>query len=303
MGGIRFDADGGVTIVTGTLDYGQGHAAPFAQLLSNALGIPFECIRLLQGDSDQLLVGAGTGGSKSLMQSGVAILEASERVIQKGKQIAGAVLEAALGDIEFAEGRFSVVGTDRSVGLLELAAQLRSGLTLPGGVPTSLDVSHVADTPPSTYPNGCHLVELEIDPETGSTQVLKYLAVDDFGNVVNPLIVDGQVHGGVVQGIGQALLEHVAFSEEGQLMTGSFMDYAMPRARDVAPVEVVNHPVPTSTNSMGVKGCGEAGCSGALAAVMNAVIDALRPCGVTHIDMPATPSRIWQAIQSAKHAA
>jgi carbon-monoxide dehydrogenase large subunit len=233
------------------------------------------------------------------MQSGVAILEASERVIQKGKQIAGAVLEAALGDIEFAEGRFSVVGTDRSVGLLELAAQLRSGLTLPGGVPTSLDVSHVADTPPSTYPNGCHLVELEIDPETGSAQVLKYLAVDDFGNVVNPLIVDGQVHGGVVQGIGQALLEHVAFSEEGQLMTGSFMDYAMPKADWLPFFDTELSEVPSPTHPLGMRPAGEGGTTPALGVVINAIVDALSEYGVTHVEMPATPERVWRAIREA----
>jgi carbon-monoxide dehydrogenase large subunit len=299
MGGLRFDADGGVTIITGTLDYGQGHAAPFAQVLCAKLGIPFDCIRLLQGDSDELLVGAGTGGSKSLMQSGVAILEASDQVIEKGRQIAGFVLEAAVHDIDFAAGQFRVAGTDRSVELMELAARLRDGLQLPDGLPQSLDVRHVADTPPSTYPNGCHVIELEIDPETGEVEIVKYLAIDDFGNVVNPLVVDGQVHGGVVQGIGQALHEHVVFSDEGQLLTGSFMDYALPRAMDVTRLDLINYPVPTATNPLGAKGCGEAGCSGALAAVMNAVVDALRPYGIRHMDMPATPSRIWEAIQQA----
>jgi carbon-monoxide dehydrogenase large subunit len=303
MGGLRFEPDGTLTIITGTLDYGQGHTAPFAQVLSDRLGVPFEAVRLLQGDSDELIVGAGTGGSKSLMQSGTAIVEASEKVVENGKRISAYVLEAAETDIQFKDGRFGIIGTDRWIGIMELAARIHGGLQLPKDLPQSLDVKHVSDTPPATYPNGCHVVEVEIDPDTGQTEVVKYVSVDDFGNVVNPLIVEGQVHGGVVQGIGQALMEEVQFDSAGQPLTGSFMDYAVPHASDVPNILTTSHPVPAKTNVLGVKGCGEAGCSGALAAVMNAVVDALGEFGICHIDMPVTPNRVWQTISRARAAA
>jgi carbon-monoxide dehydrogenase large subunit len=303
MGGIRFEADGTVTIISGTLDYGQGHAAPFAQVLTEKLGVPYERIRLLQGDSDELLAGGGTGGSKSIMHTGTAIVEASAKVIEQGKQIASHVLEASASDIEFAHGRFIIAGTDRAIGIMELAEKLRSGIKLPEGAPTSLDVRHVSDGPgASTYPNGCHICEVELDPDTGVIEVVKYASVNDFGTVINPLIVEGQLHGGVIQGIGQALMEMTAYDSEGQLLTGSFMDYAMPRAVDSPDVTVVNHPVPATTNVLGVKGCGEAGCAGSLTSVMNAVADALSEFGIRHMDMPATPHRVWRAIQDARAA-
>jgi carbon-monoxide dehydrogenase large subunit len=303
MGGIRFEADGTVTIISGTLDYGQGHAAPFAQVLTEKLGIPYERIRLLQGDSDELLAGGGTGGSKSIMHTGTAIVEASAKVIEQGKQIASHVLEASASDIEFAHGRFVIAGTDRAIGIMELADKLRSGIKLPAGAPTSLDVRHVSDGPgASTYPNGCHVCEVELDPDTGVIEVVKYASVNDFGTVINPLIVEGQLHGGVIQGIGQALMEMTAYDSEGQFLTGSFMDYAMPRASDSPEVGVVNHPVPAKTNVLGVKGCGEAGCAGSLTSVMNAIADALSEFGIRHIDMPATPYRVWRAIQDARAA-
>ena len=301
MGGIRFESDGTVTVITGTLDYGQGHAAPFAQVLSEKLGIPFERIRLLQGDSDELLAGGGTGGSKSIMHSGTAIVEASAKVVELGKQIASHVLEAAVADIEFAQGRFVITGTDRAIGLMELADKLRSGLSLPEGVPSTLDVRHVSDGPgASTYPNGCHVCEVELDPDTGVIEVVKYSSVNDFGTVINPLIVEGQLHGGVVQGIGQALMEMTIYDAEGQFLTGSFMDYALPRASDSPEVAVINHPVPATTNVLGVKGCGEAGCAGSLTSVMNAIADALSEFGIRHMDMPATPYRVWRAIHDAR---
>jgi aerobic carbon-monoxide dehydrogenase large subunit len=302
MGGIRFEADGTVTIITGTLDYGQGHAAPFAQVLTEKLGIPFDRIRLLQGDSDELLAGGGTGGSKSIMHSGTAIVEASAKVIDQGKQIASHVLEASASDIEFTHGRFVIAGTDRAIGIMDLAEKLRSGLKLPEGTPATLSVSHVSDGPgASTYPNGCHICEVELDPDTGVIEVVKYASVNDFGTVVNPLIVEGQLHGGVIQGVGQALMEMTAYDEDGQLLTGSFMDYAMPRASDSPEVTVVDHPVPATTNVLGVKGCGEAGCAGSLTSVMNAIADALGEFGIRHLDMPATPYRVWQAIAEAKN--
>jgi carbon-monoxide dehydrogenase large subunit len=300
MGGIRFDADGGVTIVTGTLDYGQGHASAFAQVLRDRLGVPFERIRLLQGDSDALIAGGGTGGSKSIMASGAAIVEASAKVIEAGRRLAGHVLEAADADIEFdpREARFRIAGTDRGIGLIELARRLREGPALPAGLPTSLDVAHVHEAAPSAFPNGCHVAEVEIDPQTGVTDVVRYTMVNDFGVVINPMLVAGQAQGGVMQGIGQALLEQVAYDEDGQLLSGSYMDYALPRACHVPAFAWASHPVPARTNVLGAKGCGEAGCAGALPAVMNAVVDALRPLGITHVDMPATAERIWQAIRS-----
>jgi carbon-monoxide dehydrogenase large subunit len=300
MGGIRFEPDGTVTIITGTLDYGQGHATPFAQVLSQKLGIPFERIRLLQGDSDELVAGGGTGGSRSMAASGTAIVEAAGHVIERGMQIAAFVLEAAVADIEFTDGRFVIVGTDRAIGLSELADQISSGLVLPDEVPNSLDVAHVSNEIPSVFPNGCHVAEVEIDVETGVVAVVKYAMVNDFGTLINPLLVEGQVHGGIVQGIGQALMEHTVYDGGGQLLTGSYMDYAVPRAFDAPNFTFVSHPVPAKTNPLGVKGCGEAGCAGALPAVMNAIVDALAEYGIRHVDMPATPSRVWQLIQEAK---
>jgi carbon-monoxide dehydrogenase large subunit len=305
MGGIRFEADGTVTIVTGTLDYGQGHWTPFAQVLSGRLGIPFEAIRLVQGDSDQLVAGGGTGGSKSLMASGTAIVEAADIVIENGRKIAAEMLEAGVADIEFRDGRFGIVGTDRTIGILDLARTLREGgARLAEGMPHSLDVKHVHKASPAAYPNGCHVAEVEIDPETGTTEVVRYASVNDFGTIVNPLLVEGQLHGGVLQGIGQALMERTAYDETGQLISGSFMDYQLPRAHDAPPfAPFESRPVPATTNPLGVKGCGEAGCAGSLPSVMNAVVDALSPLGVKHINMPATPERIWRTIQEAKTAA
>jgi carbon-monoxide dehydrogenase large subunit len=296
MGGIRFEADGTVTIITGTLDYGQGHASPFAQILTEKLGVPFDRIRLLQGDSDELIAGGGTGGSKSVMASGAAIIEASQKVIELGKQAASAVLEAAAADIEFARGRFTIAGTDRSIDIMDLAKKLRGGVRLPADAPKSLDVKHVFDNAPSAFPNGCHVAEVEIDPDTGVTSVVSYVMVNDFGTIINPMLVEGQLHGGVAQGIGQVLLERTVYDEDGQFLTGSYMDYALPRASDLPNYAFFSHPVPATTNPLGAKGCGEAGCAGSLPAVTNAIIDALRTRGVTRIDMPATPEKVWRAL-------
>ena len=299
MGGIRFEPNGAVTIITGTLDYGQGHWSPFAQVLATRLGIPFQSIRLIQGDSDELIAGGGTGGSKSMIVSGNAIVGAAEKVVEAGRQIAAHVLEAAVADIEFRAGRFVIAGTDRSVGLMELAARIHAGLELPSGLPAGLNVADIYDGPPSAFPNGCHIAEIEVDPETGIVDVVKYTFVNDFGVVINPLLVDGQAHGGIVQGIGQALRECTVYDEQGQLLTGSYMDYAMPRAED-APLFMHDfHCVPATTNPLGAKGCGEAGCAGALPSVMNALVDAVAELGIRHIDMPATPERVWRAIRSS----
>src|SRR5258708_6264976 len=260
MGGIIFEPDGGVTLVTGTMDFGMGHASPFAQVLSAQLGIPFEKIRLVQGDSDRLVVGGGSGGSKSIMASGTAIVEAAAKVIDLGRQIASHVLEAAAADIEFEHGTFVIAGTDRAIGIMDLAERIRSGIDLPEGVPASLDVRHVSEGAAATFPNGCHVAEVEIDPDTGAIAVVKYSCVNDFGTVINPMIVEGQLHGGAVQGIGQALMEMTVYDSEGQLLNGSYMDYALPRAGDVPAFAVAGHPVPATTNPLGVKGCGDAGC-------------------------------------------
>jgi len=300
MGGIRFEPDGGVTIITGTLDSGQGHFSSFAQVLVSELGVPFEKVRLIQGDSDELIAGGGRGGSKSMVSSGRAIVEASVKVIDKGRRIAAHFLEAADADVEFAAGRFVVAGTDRAIGIMELARRLHVAPELPPGVPTELDVSHVHDGVPSAFPNGCHIAEVEIDPETGVTQVVRYTSVNDFGVLINPLLVEGQAHGGIIQGMGQALMEHTIYDEEGQFLTGSFMDYALPRAADCPSLSFHSLPSPALTNPLSAKGCGEAGCAGALTSMMKAVMNALAPVGVRRLDMPATPIRIWHAIQEAR---
>jgi carbon-monoxide dehydrogenase large subunit len=299
LGKIVFEADGSVKLFTGTLDYGQGHAAPFAQVLCAQLGVPFDKVKLEQGDSDLVRFGNGTGGSRSITATGTAIVESSALVIAKGKQAAAHLMEAAEGDIEFANGRFTIAGTDRSIDIMELSQRLREG-KMPEGVPSSLDVDHNSKDTPSTFPNGCHVSEVEIDPETGVVQIVRYTGVNDFGTIVNPMIVAGQLHGGVAQGIGQALMEEVSYDESGQPITGSFMDYALPRAGDIPLMTVGDHPSPAKSNPLGTKGCGEAGCAGSLATLVNAVIDALSEYGITEIDMPLTPERVWRAIQDAK---
>ncbi len=301
MGGIHFEKDGTITLLTGSLDFGQGHSTAFGQVVVQKLGVPFEAIRLVQGDSDRLIAGGGTGGSKSIMASGAAFSEAGDLVIERGKLIASYALEAGVGDIEFASGRFSIAGTDRGIGIMDLNRRLQDGLiALPADVPATLDVDHIHKEAPSAYPNGCHVAEVEVDPDTGTVAIVRYTAVNDFGTVINPMLVEGQLHGGVMQGIGQALLEHTVYDEDGQLVTGSFMDYGLPRADMTPPFSVSYHSVPATTNVLGAKGCGEAGCAGSLSSVMNALVDALSVYGITHIDMPATPQLVWQAIQDAK---
>jgi carbon-monoxide dehydrogenase large subunit len=301
LGAIHFEADGTVTIITGTLDFGMGHATAYAQILSDLLGVPFDRIRMVEGDSDRMVFGGGSGGSRSVMFVGAALTESAAIVVERGKQIASHILEASVSDIEFKAGHFIIAGTDRSIGLLDLAARLRGGLKLPDGAPNSFDVDHVVKDPvPSAFPNGCHIAEVEVDPETGAAHVVRYSAVNDLGTIVNPLLVEGQIQGGVVQGLGQALLEQAIYDSDGQLVTGSFMDYAMPRAHDAPMIDVVSHPVPTKSNPLGAKGCGEAGTSGGLPSVANAVIHALSDYGIRHLEMPMSPARIWQAIQDAK---
>jgi carbon-monoxide dehydrogenase large subunit len=303
LGKITFEPDGSVKLTTGTLDYGQGHATPFSQVLSAQLGVPFEKITLEQGDSDLVRFGNGTGGSRSITATGMAIVESSALVVAKGKQAAAFLMEASEGDIEFVNGRFTIAGTDRSIGIMDLAERLRQDKAqgkVPEGVPDTLDVDHATKDTPSTFPNGCHVAEVEIDPETGVTQIVRYTGISDFGIIVNPMIVDGQLHGGVAQGIGQALMEEVSYDSSGQPITGSFMDYALPRAGDIPLMQTGDHPSPAKSNPLGTKGCGEAGCAGSLACIVNAVIDALSEYGITEIDMPLTPERVWRTIRNAQ---
>jgi carbon-monoxide dehydrogenase large subunit len=300
---LRFDPSGMVTIVAGTHSHGQGHATTYAQLVSDWLGVPFENIRLVQGDTDAVSFGRGTYASRSAMLGGSALRAAADSIIEKGKTMAGHLLEASAKDIEFQSGKFTVVGTDRAASMTDVAKAFfrPAGPTTKFG--TGLDASGSSAAPP-TFPNGCHACELEIDPDTGEVFVERYAVVDDVGRVINPMICHGQIEGALAQGIGQALMENVAFDREsGQLLSASFMDYAMPRASDLPPhYELDFVDVPAKTNPLGVKGVGEAGCVGAPPAVMNAILDALRPLGVEHLDMPATPHRVWQAIQKVRRA-
>ena len=291
---IRFAEDGYVDVYVGTQSTGQGHETAYVQLTADQLGIDGNLIRIRQGDTDAIPVGGGTGGARSLYSEGQAILVTSATVISKGKQAASEMLEAAAEDIEFASGRFTVAGTDRGVDILTLAATQRDR---PGA--TQLDAAEVAKIENHTFPNGCHVAEVEVDPDTGTIAVVRYLVCDDVGRAVNPMIVRGQVHGGVAQGVGQALMERTSYdAESGQLLSGSFMDYALPRASDLPDVEVDLIEVPCLTNPLGVKGAGEAGAVGSPPAVMNALVDALRDMGVDAIDMPATPEKVWRAIHA-----
>ena len=302
---VRFAADGMVEVLVGTQSTGQGHETAYAMLTSHELGVPIEKIRIVQGDSDAIPTGGGTGGARSLYSEGQAILLTTASVIEKGKQAASEHLEAAVADIEFTpvQGRFSVVGTDRGVNILDLA-RIQRERAARGEPATLLDAAEVAEIKSHTFPNGCHIAEVEVDPDTGRVEIARYVVVDDVGHAINPLIVRGQVHGGVAQGIGQAVLERTAYdSESGQLLSASFMDYALPRAEDLPDIEVELIEVPCETNPLGVKGAGEAGAVGSPPAVMNAVLDALADDGVRHLDMPATPEAVWRAIRGARVAA
>ncbi|HUB97234.1 MAG TPA: xanthine dehydrogenase family protein molybdopterin-binding subunit [Stellaceae bacterium] len=299
---IRFLPDGRVFMGVGTGPSGQGHETAFAQILEDRLGVPFDRIDYVTGDTDRLGQGGGTGGAKSLMLAGTAIVDAAEKIIAKGKRLAGHFLEAAVEDIEFRDGVFSIAGTDRRITIMDLARRARDAKDLPADLPATLDDVGASTANKNTFPNGCHVCEIEIDPETGATAICRYTVADDFGRLINPLIVEGQIHGGIVQGIGQALMEQGLYDpDSAQLLSGSFMDYAMPRAGDVPDIAVAFNEVLCTTNALGIKGAGEAGSVGSLPAVMNAVLDALRPLGVEHIDMPATPPKVWRAIAAAGH--
>ena len=287
---IRFETDGTVSLITGTQTIGQGHETTFPQILADRLGLANDCIQLRQGDTDLIPAGGGHGSSRATYMGGTAIWRASDEIIAKATPIAADALEAAEADIRFEDGRFVVLGTDRSVALLEVAAMARRA-----GV--SLDTFHAWTREALTFPNGAHVVEVEIDPDTGQVALSRYTAVDDYGVLVNPVIAAGQAHGAIAQGAGQALLEHAVYDgHSGQLLAGSFMDYALPRAENLPSFDLGFNGTRCTTNPLGVKGCGEAGTIAAFPAVTNAILDALATIGVTGFEAPATPSRIWQAI-------
>lgn len=297
---IRFDSTGAATILLGSHNHGQGHETAFRQLAHSWLGLAFEDIRIVEGDTGMVAHGRGTFGSRSMAAGGTALLGAAEQIIEKARKIAAHLLEADTSDIRFEAGRFTVAGTDRSVTLKQVARTSYVAGSLPAGASYGLSATNVAMSKEATFPNGCHVCEVEIDEETGVTEVVSYVVVDDVGTVINPTLLKGQIHGGVAQGLGQALGERIHYDADGQIITGSFMDYAMPRASDMPFVDVLSNPDPTGNNPLGVKGAGEAGTVGALAAIMNAVADALAPLGIRHVDMPADPASIWHAIRSRK---
>ena len=284
---LRWDPDGKVTLYAPTHNHGQGHETTFAQLLSRELGLPLETFKLRTAGPEFYIAGNATGGSRSLLAVGSVVMLAGQEMVKKGMALAAEKLEAATADIEFVEGRYRIKGTDRSISLKQIALENRG----------SLDIAY-QNKFGATFPNGCHIAEVEIEPETGNTEIVSYVACDDAGNIINHQIVEGQVQGGLTQGAGQVFNELAVYDEGGQLLTGSFMDYAMPRAGLVNGIKLLEHPVPTKLNPLGAKGVGEAGVTGSMPALMNAVLDALRQAGVKAFEMPATPLRVWEALQS-----
>ena len=303
---VRVNPTGSVQVLTGSHSHGQGHETTFAQLVSDRLGVPLESVEIVHGDTERIPFGMGTYGSRSMAVGGEALVRALNKVAEKAGKIAAHMMEADAADVEFSGGKFSVKGTDKSLGFGDVALQAyvphnfpHKSPDNPDGLEPGLEEQAFYDPLNFTYPSGCYVCEVEVDPETGGTEVASFTAVDDVGRIVNPLIVAGQIQGGVAQGIGQALLEHSVFDENGQPLSGSFMDYAMPRATDVPGCRLGNTVTLCAHNSLGVKGCGEAGAIGSPAAVMSALLDALGERGVTDIEMPATPYRVWSAIQNA----
>ena len=283
-----------MSLITGTQHIGQGHETTFPQILAHRLGIPNELIRLCQGDTDLIAKGGGHGSSRATFMGGTAIWRASDEIIKKGLTLAAEALEASEGDIAFEDGHFIVSGTDRAIGLLDLAALGREKGAL-------LDTYHFWKREHLTFPNGLHVVEIEVDIETGRVTLERYSGVDDYGVMINPMVVAGQAHGAMAQGIGQALLERSSYDpNSGQMTAGTFMDYAMPRADDLPSFDLGFNPTRCTTNPLGVKGCGEAGAIAAFPAIGNAILDALAPLGVTQFEGPASPWHIWRAISAAK---
>ena len=297
---IRFDSSGTLMIIAGTHSHGQGHQTVYTQMVHEWLGVPLESITFVQGDTNEVAVGRGTYGSRSMHVGGNALKRAADAIIEKAKPMAAMMMEAAVSDIEFKDGSFHIVGTDRSLPLTAVAQSLHRPVFLPPQFEVGLEASGTFAAEPSNYPNGCHVSEVEIDPETGVVTLVRYASVGDVGKIMNSLLCEGQIHGGVAQGVGQALMESIVFDADGQLVTGSFQDYAMPRAEDFPDLHSQLVEVPAKTNPLGIKGAGEAGATGAPPAVISAILDALRPLGIEHIDMPATPNRIWAAINTSR---
>ena len=298
-GEIRFDREGNATVSMGTHSHGQGHETVFRQLVSERFGLEFESIRYVQGDTDMVAYGHGTGGSRVSGLGGSALLGAAEKIVAKGRAIAAHALEAAEDDIEFAAGRFVVAGTDRALDIREVAGLAFQPASLPPGMDSGLSGFATFRPPAPTFPNACHVAEVEVDPETGAVRILRYVAVEDVGTVLNPLLLNGQLHGGIVHGAGQVVLEEMRWDGHGQVLSGSFMDYAMPRADGTPFFEIDIDGVPSPRNPLGVKGAGEAGTVGAVACLTGALLDALAPLGITDLPMPATPERLWRAIRAA----
>jgi carbon-monoxide dehydrogenase large subunit len=297
---IRFDRGGTVSIFSGSINQGQGHETTFKQVVADRLGIHPDDIEYIQGDTDKVFFGEGTGGSRSATMSGSAFHNAAEKVIAKAKAIAAHNLKVDVADVNFAEGIFSSAKTNQTMTIKDVAQNAVNPAKLPKNMEAGLFATAVYQADVENFPNGVHVCEVEVDPETGRTEVVKYSVVDDVGTVINPLLLKGQIVGGVAMGVGQILKEDINFDAGGQLTTGSFMDYAMPRAHDFPTIDVKANPVPTKTNPLGTKGAGEAGCVGAMPAVANALVNALSEFGVTHIAMPATPEVVWRAMQNGK---
>ena len=295
---LSFENVGTVTLRLGAQAMGQGHLSTFPPLVAERLGVPVEAVRLIEGDSDEVPDGTPSVASRSVMMCGSSAVLACDEAIEKGRDIAGYILETSTNDIEFSDGAFRVVGTDRAIGILEAAEHARRD-DLPETLAGGLDVVNTFTTPQMSFPNGCHICEVEIDPETGVAAVVGYFAVDDVGNILHETIVDGQIHGGVAQGVGQVLGEQVLYDDDGQMLTASFMDYPMPRATDLPALAVAHHSVPCTNNPLGAKGAGESGVAGSLPSAMNAIVDALATRGITQFDLPATPARLWAVLNEA----
>jgi carbon-monoxide dehydrogenase large subunit len=296
---IRFDRSGAVTLFSGSVSHGQGHETIYKQIVCDRLGLDPAEVQYMQGDTDQLFFGEGTGGSRSATLGGSAFHVAVDKIADKARRIAAHRLAVDVADVKFADGVFSAPATNRTLTIKDVARDAANPARLPAGMEAGLIATAVYQAPVENFPNGCHVCEVEIDPDTGKVEIVRYSVVDDVGTVLNPLLLHGQIHGGVAQGVGQILFEDIRWDASGQLLTGSFMDYAMPRADDLCAIATDSNPVPTLTNPLGVKGAGEAGSVGALPAVANALVDALSVLGVRHIDMPATPERVWRAVNAA----
>jgi carbon-monoxide dehydrogenase large subunit len=299
---VKISSDNTVTVTIGTLSAGQGHETSFAQLLSEWLGVAPEAVTLVTGDTDVLTAGGGSHSGRSMRHAATTMRRATNEIIARGTQIAACLLGCDRADIAFGDGTFRLIGSNRSLDLFEVASAAASNLNLPEELRGSLQATGDIDSRVSSFPYGCHVAEVEIDVDTGEVKLVRYTAIDDVGCAVNPMIVEGQTHGGIAQGAGEALMERCIYGPTGQLLTASFMDYAMPRASDLPKFQTAISEVPSTTHPLGLRGGGEGGITPALAAIANAIVDGLGEFGVTHVDLPATPERIWRAIEQARTA-